>query len=110
MAAEGHGIFESGLRVIIDTPTPDPALANTWMPVVNSRDIDDEAPLGVVLMEQPLVVWRTSDGAIHVAHDQCPHRGAALSIGELRGDQLMCPYHGWQFGADGVCTRQTHLP
>ena len=39
----------------------------------------------------------------HALRDLCIHRGTALSLGRVVGDRLMCPYHGWQYGADGVC-------
>ncbi len=96
--------------MIVDVPAPDRVLADSWMPVVNSRDVAAGEPFGVTLMEHPLVLWRTPDGAIRAAHDQCPHRGAALSIGELRGDRIMCPYHGWQFDSDGVCALRPAFP
>ncbi|MDP5338239.1 MAG: Rieske 2Fe-2S domain-containing protein, partial [Nodularia sp. (in: cyanobacteria)] len=36
-------------------------------------------------------------------NDQCPHRGAALSLGWIEKDCLRCPYHGWKFQTDGQC-------
>ncbi len=35
--------------------------------------------------------------------DVCVHRGTALSLGTVSGDQIVCPYHGWRYGADGRC-------
>ena len=29
--------------------------------------------------------------------DRCPHAGAPLRIGKLRGEELMCAWHGWVF-------------
>ena len=37
-------------------------------------------------------------------HDECPHRGAPLSLGRLEGDDLVCAYHGWRFGPGGAAT------
>jgi phenylpropionate dioxygenase-like ring-hydroxylating dioxygenase large terminal subunit len=35
--------------------------------------------------------------------DLCVHRGTALSLGWVSGANLVCPYHGWQYAADGRC-------
>ena len=37
------------------------------------------------------------------------HRGTALSTGCVKGDEIMCPYHGWQFDSSGTCTRIPQL-
>ena len=37
----------------------------------------------------------------------CPHRGARLSDGMVKGSDLVCPYHGWGFGTTGALT---HIP
>jgi len=34
----------------------------------------------------------------------CIHRCASLADGWVSGDRVVCPYHGWEFGADGACT------
>ncbi|MEO1237715.1 MAG: flavodoxin domain-containing protein, partial [Planctomycetota bacterium] len=39
------------------------------------------------------------------ARDQCPHRGAKFGIGDVHDGHLRCPYHGWEFGADGKCAK-----
>lgn len=43
----------------------------------------------------------------HLLSDICVHRGDSLSAGNQVGDSVNCPYHGWLFGADGICT---HIP
>jgi phenylpropionate dioxygenase-like ring-hydroxylating dioxygenase large terminal subunit len=96
--------------VIIDGPPPDPVLANSWMPVVNAADVAAGHVLGVTLLDQPIVLWRTAAGLLRCARDQCPHRGSALSLGEIRGEVLMCAYHGWRFAPDGACTFRPALP
>jgi len=88
----------------------DPVLENSWLAVANATDVAPGALIGVELLDRPLVVWRTASGELGAAHDRCPHRGAALSLGEVRGDRLMCGYHGWQYDAGGACVLQPATP
>jgi nitrite reductase/ring-hydroxylating ferredoxin subunit len=37
------------------------------------------------------------DGKFHAIDDMCPHAGAPLSQGSLRGCIITCPWHGWDF-------------
>ena len=37
--------------------------------------------------------------------DRCPHRGAPLSSGQVRGEALECGYHGLTFDCAGKCVR-----
>jgi fatty-acyl-CoA synthase len=51
---------------------------------------------------QDLLMTRTADGAIHVLHNRCAHRGARLcEAADGTAAQFRCPYHGWTFGNDG---------
>jgi phenylpropionate dioxygenase-like ring-hydroxylating dioxygenase large terminal subunit len=96
--------------VIVEEAPPDPLLANSWMPVMNAADVAAGAAVGVALLDQPIVLWRTAAGLLRVARDQCPHRGSALSLGQVRGEELMCAYHGWRFDTAGACTLRPALP
>ena len=55
-------------------------------------------------MGEKMVFWRDAQGKVACTVDQCPHRGAALSAGKLRGDCVECPFHGFQFNSTGRCT------
>lgn len=61
-------------------------------------------PRRVRLHGRWLVLWRDRDGQPHAMGDRCPHLGASLAGGRVVGDRLECPYHGFLFDADGVCT------
>lgn len=79
------------------------ALRRCWHPVAYAADLG-RTPRAADLLGQPLVLWRDSRGAAHAFDDLCVHRGTALSLGTVRGDELVCAYHGWRYGAGGACT------
>jgi phenylpropionate dioxygenase-like ring-hydroxylating dioxygenase large terminal subunit len=57
-----------------------------------------------LLLGEPVLVGRMKDGQVFALRDICPHRGVPLSAGRVMDDAtVQCPYHGWQFRADGQC-------
>ena len=51
---------------------------------------------------KPIVVVRGPDGALHVLHNQCAHRGAmVVALDKGRTDEFQCCYHGWTYHLDG---------
>ena len=77
-----------------------------WYPVLESCEVRRK-PLGVERLGLRLVFWRTADGVAQAHVDRCPHLGAALSAGKVANDSLICPFHAFEFGADGRCR---HIP
>jgi phenylpropionate dioxygenase-like ring-hydroxylating dioxygenase large terminal subunit len=73
-----------------------------WHPVAFAADLADQ-PVHADLLGEPLVLWRGPDGSPRVMSDLCVHRGTALSLGRVSGDELVCAYHGWRYRADGRC-------
>jgi phenylpropionate dioxygenase-like ring-hydroxylating dioxygenase large terminal subunit len=61
-------------------------------------------PLGVTLLDRPIVLARLHSGAVLALDDCCPHRQVPLSLGRVTAQGLQCAYHGWTFAADGRCT------
>ena len=81
------------------------ALHRAWHPVGRVESFGSE-PTRVELVGAAYVVVRLADG-LHAFLDVCPHRFARLSDGSVIDDTIRCPYHGWQFSADGRCA---HVP
>jgi len=67
-------------------------------------------PLAVTLLGRALVLWRDAQGQPVLMNDQCPHRGARLSMGQVQGNSIECAYHGWRFGPDGACVGIPAVP
>ncbi|HYD88083.1 MAG TPA: aromatic ring-hydroxylating dioxygenase subunit alpha [Vitreimonas sp.] len=78
------------------------AVADGWHPIATLAELK-RRPLARMLMDKPLVVFRTANGPA-VLLDRCPHRNMALSLGAVRDGAIECPYHGWRFDGAGRCT------
>ncbi|WP_353189894.1 aromatic ring-hydroxylating dioxygenase subunit alpha [Pandoraea pnomenusa] len=75
---------------------------NVWYVACSSNEVQDK-PLGRQICGDRIVFYRKGDGTIAALEDYCPHRGAPLSLGTVKDDNLVCGYHGLSMGADGVC-------
>lgn len=80
-----------------------------WHPLSRDEDLG-EAPTALTLLGHALVLWRDASGQPVLMRDQCPHRGARLSLGRVQGDHIECPYHGWRFDASGACVGIPAVP
>lgn len=76
---------------------------NFWYPAVASANLPGDKPVRVQMLEHWFVLFRDTEGAAHCLADTCVHRGGALGAGRIRGGQIACGYHGWQFDGDGRC-------
>jgi len=62
-------------------------------------------PVKVRMLGQDFVLFRDSAGRAHCLANVCIHRGGSLAGGTVCGDHVQCPYHGWQFDAEGRCRK-----
>ena len=75
-----------------------------WYAILSSRELRNQ-PVGKIRFGERLVIWRDAKQRVICLEDQCPHRGAALSLGSVHDSILQCPFHGFCFDGDGRCTR-----
>ncbi len=75
---------------------------NCWWVAGFSDEVSREM-LGRWLLDTPVLLYRKEDGTAVAMENRCPHRGAPLSLGCLKGDAVQCGYHGFSFAADGTC-------
>ncbi len=83
-----------------------PFIRNIWYVAGHAEEAGAE-PFARILLEEPVVIFRTEDGVINALDDRCPHRMAPLHKGKVIGDSIQCPYHGLRFDGAGRCV---HMP
>ena len=81
-------------------------LRNCWYVAAWSRDIG-QSPIGREILEESVVLYRTSGGAVVALEDRCAHRHVPLSRGKVNGDLIECGYHGLRYDCAGMCV---HVP
>jgi vanillate O-demethylase monooxygenase subunit len=84
-------------------------LRNAWYVAAWSDDLADGRLLGRTILQEPIVLYRKSDGNVAALQDRCPHRFAPLHMGKIVDrDRVQCPYHGLEFDSSGACVLNPH--
>ena len=86
---------------------------NCWYMAGWSRDFTRDELKAVTMLNEPIVIYRKSDGGLVALQDRCCHRFAPLSLGRIELDDLRCMYHGLKFAPSGKCIEipfQTKIP
>ncbi len=78
-------------------------LRNCWYVAAWDHEVTRMDLLRRILLDEPVVFYRTEEGRPVALADRCCHRHAPLSRGKLRGDALECPYHGFTYDPSGAC-------
>ncbi|WP_448532631.1 Rieske 2Fe-2S domain-containing protein [Parathermosynechococcus lividus] len=79
-------------------------LRDIWYFGLPSADLKPKQFKAKVILGEPILFGRTSDGTPFALRNLCPHRGIPLHYGHFEGDEVICPYHGWRFNRHGHCT------
>lgn len=64
--------------------------------IADINDVPDREPVGALVEGVDLVVVRFDDN-YSVMYGRCAHRGALMKDGHVRGDDLICGVHGWDY-------------
>ncbi len=74
-----------------------------WYVAARSSQVRNDKPFASMILDEPLVLFRGTDGRATALRDRCLHRNAALSGGDVFDGCIGCPYHGWTYDASGAC-------
>jgi len=68
----------------------------TWYRLGTREDLLARVPFSVKVERHRVAVF-LHEGRFRVISDICNHRGGPLSEGRVRGEFVMCPWHGWEY-------------
>ena len=78
-------------------------IPDQWYMILESKEVRRGKPIGFTRLGQKMVAWRLEDKTVVVQSDICPHRGAALHQGQIKENNIMCPFHGFEYDSTGAC-------
>ena len=98
------GLSYAEMRQITAESTGGELLRRSWLPVAVSSEVTESSPvLTVRVLDEGLVLFRSSGGEVGLMQERCPHNGYHLAGSSVDENSLVCWKHGWNFGIDGTC-------
>ena len=79
-----------------------------WYPAEWDHELGKGQVVEVKFWGKSIALYRGEDGSLHAVENRCPHRQLKLSKGVVKGCNLTCAYHGWEFSGDGRCVEIPH--
>jgi len=64
--------------------------------VAGTADVKPGSGIVLEVNGQAIALFNVG-GTYHAVDNTCVHRGGPLGEGELEGDTVTCPWHGWQY-------------
>lgn len=88
--------------MMVDDGFPYMSYPTGWFQVAWSAELGSGDVRPLRYFGRDLVLWRGEGGGVNVFDAHCPHLGAHLGYGgTVCGEDLQCPFHGWQWSAEG---------
>jgi phenylpropionate dioxygenase-like ring-hydroxylating dioxygenase large terminal subunit len=102
--------MESAMSLVKDLAESDTPLSVSsyryptgWYIVANSSDVPAGTLKGLHYFGQELICFRGESGTVAVMNAYCQHLGGHIGVGgSVVGDEVKCPWHAWQWRADGT--------
>jgi len=108
-AAPAQARADIGLEQLLESqrlercPFPIPS---SWFFVDFSENLAVGQVRNIQLFDQEWVLFRGESGKVGMSDPYCAHLGAHLGHGgTVCGDQLRCPFHHWEYNAEGFCVK-----
>jgi phenylpropionate dioxygenase-like ring-hydroxylating dioxygenase large terminal subunit len=81
-------------------------IADSWYVIAWDHEIPPIESAEIftrTVLNEPIIVYRTTGNQLVAMQDRCCHRHAPLSKGKREGDSIRCGYHGLKFNSQGKC-------
>ncbi len=79
---------------------------NCWYAAARDGEVSNR-PMARTICNEQIVLFRKPDRTVVAMEDCCPHRMLPLSKGTVKGDRIICGYHGIEIDCEGRCV---HMP
>jgi len=76
-----------------------------WYVIGEKTDFVINKPITATIWNKNYVVWKNENGSFVGLDDICSHKSAALSKGKVCNNNIVCPYHGYEFDEAGVLVK-----
>jgi phenylpropionate dioxygenase-like ring-hydroxylating dioxygenase large terminal subunit len=76
-----------------------------WYVVGTDSEFVINKPQKVTVWNKNYVVWKTVNGSYVALDDVCSHKSASLSGGKVCNNNIVCPYHGYEFNENGTLAK-----
>lgn len=76
-------------------------IRNQWYAILSSKEVPKKGIVGFKRMGEKLAFWRLENNKVACIFDKCCHRGASISSGKIVDGHPQCPFHGFQYDANG---------
>jgi phenylpropionate dioxygenase-like ring-hydroxylating dioxygenase large terminal subunit len=83
-----------------DTLTNQEIYDISWYVVGETHTFKSYIPKKVTIWNKDYVVWKNNSD-YYACDNICPHRGASLAKGTICNNNIVCPYHGYEFNSNG---------
>jgi nitrite reductase (NADH) small subunit len=69
---------------------------STWTRLVDTNELADGSGKAVSVRGFKVAVFKIN-GKFYAMKNECLHRGGPLGEGQLKGQTIVCPWHGWRY-------------
>jgi 5,5'-dehydrodivanillate O-demethylase len=77
-----------------------------WQPIAAASEMENVWTRRLRLLGEDLVLFKDRQDRLGLIKENCPHRRASFAHGIPTQNGIRCPYHGWEFNAQGKCLEQ----
>lgn len=89
----------------------DRVFSRSWLLICHTDELAEPGDyVATTVMNEPVVVTRGADGALHAMSSVCRHRMMpVIEDGSGNTRSFTCPYHLWRYGLDGRLIGATYM-
>jgi phenylpropionate dioxygenase-like ring-hydroxylating dioxygenase large terminal subunit len=72
-----------------------------WYVIGEKTKFKNNKAQKITIWNNDYVVWRNNTD-YYAMDNYCSHKGASLAIGKISNNNIICPYHGYEFNSNGT--------